>query len=58
MSFMNLRLITIELKTDKTGLNLERGRVRVIYGGKLPWQESLERVFVRDTRLGHIRTGS
>jgi hypothetical protein len=48
----------MELKTGKHGLNPESGRVRVIYGGKLPWQESLERVSVRDTRLGHIRTGS
>ena len=54
---MNLRLMTMELKTSKTGLNPDRERVGVIYGGKLPWQECLERVPVGDTRLGHIRTG-
>ena len=48
----------MELKTDKTGQNLDRGRVGVIYGDKLPWQERLERVPVGDTRLGHIRTSS
>ena len=52
---MNLRLITIELKTGKTRLNLDRGRVGVIYGGKLPWQDHLERVPMGDTHLGHIR---
>ena len=26
-----------ELKTGKTRLNPDRGRVEVIYGGKLPW---------------------
>ena len=55
---MNLRLITMELKTDKTGLNLDTGRVGVIYRDKLPWQERLKRVPVGDTRLGHIKTGS
>jgi hypothetical protein len=55
---MNLRLITVELKTGKTRLNPDRGRVRIIYGGKLPWQELLERVPVGGTRLDHIRTGS
>jgi len=48
----------MELKTAKTRLNPDRGRVGVIYGGKLPWQERLERVPMGDTRLGHIRTGS
>jgi hypothetical protein len=32
---MNLRLITMELKTGKTGLNPDRGQVVVIYGGRL-----------------------
>ena len=48
----------MELKTSKTGLNPNMRRVEVIYGGKLPWQECLERDPVGDTRLGHIRTGS
>jgi hypothetical protein len=30
---MNLRLMTMELKTGKTGLNPDRGRVGVIYVG-------------------------
>ena len=55
---MNLRIITMELKNGKTGLNPDRGRVGVIYGGKLPWLESLERIPVGDTRFSHIRTGS
>ena len=56
---MNLRIITMKLKTGKTGLNLDRGQVGVIYGGKLPWQDRLERVPMGDhTRLGHIKTGS
>ena len=55
---MNLRLKTMELKTGKTGLNSDRGRVGVIYRDKLPWQKRLERVSVGDTHLGHIRTGS
>jgi hypothetical protein len=33
------------------------GRVGVIYGGKLPWQECQERIPVGDIHLGHIRTG-
>ena len=55
---MNLRLITKELKIGKTGLNPDKGRVGEIYGGKLPWQERLERVLVGDTHLGHIRPSS
>ena len=48
----------MELKICKTRLNPDRGRVGVIYGGKLPWQDHLVRDPVGDTRLGHIRTGS
>jgi hypothetical protein len=47
-----------ELHFGKTELNPDRGRVGVIYGRKLPWQERLEIVLMGDTHLSHIRTGS